>query len=264
MAGKPTLDEIRATFAFGTPFKAQLDFLRAKLDLPTERWDDIMLAAHDRAFIVAGVAKADLLSDLHQAVIDSSAKGTGLGAFRTSFRATVARHGWTGWTGEGSPAGEAWRTRVIYQANLATSYAAGRYQQLSTPASITAMPYWEYIHSDSVAHPRPAHAAWHGVTLLRTDPWWRTHSAPNGWGCMCRVRGRRKPLPGAITQRPDGWDTIDPQTGSPPGIDRGFGYQPGANRLAPLREMVDAKLITYPPAIAKALAADLGKMEIKA
>ncbi|WP_413879007.1 hypothetical protein [Candidatus Aalborgicola defluviihabitans] len=29
----------------------------AKLNLPTERWDDIKAAAHDRAFIVAGAQR---------------------------------------------------------------------------------------------------------------------------------------------------------------------------------------------------------------
>ena len=41
-------------FGFNTPFAEQLDFFRQKLNLPSERWDDIQKAAHDRAFIVAG------------------------------------------------------------------------------------------------------------------------------------------------------------------------------------------------------------------
>lgn len=35
--------------------------------------------------------------------------------------------------GENSPAGVAWRTKVIYQTNMTTSYAAGRYQELTDP-----------------------------------------------------------------------------------------------------------------------------------
>lgn len=111
---------------FNTPFQEQIDYLVQKLRLPTERWDDIQRSAHDRAFVVAGAAKADLLKDLHDAVVQRATDGKGLKAFQKDFKAIVAKHGWTGWTGEGTKAGEAWRTRVIYQTNLMTSYAAGR------------------------------------------------------------------------------------------------------------------------------------------
>jgi hypothetical protein len=37
------------------PFAEALAYLRAKLALPAERWDDLLGAAHDRAFVVAGV-----------------------------------------------------------------------------------------------------------------------------------------------------------------------------------------------------------------
>ena len=47
-------------------FQEQIDFFRKKLNLPTETWQDIQRAAHDRAFVVAGVTKADLLFDLQQ------------------------------------------------------------------------------------------------------------------------------------------------------------------------------------------------------
>ena len=55
-------------FGFNTPFAEQLDFFRRKLNLPSERWDDIQKAAHDRAFIVAGAMKADLVEDLRESI----------------------------------------------------------------------------------------------------------------------------------------------------------------------------------------------------
>lgn len=167
----------------GTPFAEQIAFLRAKLHLPTDRWDDIARGAHDRAFIVAGAAKADLLADLHTAVA-RAAEGEGLAAFRKNFKVIVAKHGWTGWTGEGSAAGEAWRTRVIYQTNMATSYAAGRWRQLNEPGFAKLMPYWRYRHADGVTNPRPQHLAWDGLTLPREHAFWKTHFPPNGWNCF--------------------------------------------------------------------------------
>ncbi|MDH4449702.1 MAG: phage minor head protein [Rhodoferax sp.] len=249
---------------FGTPFQAQIDYLRNKLRLPTERWDDIQRSAHDRAFIVAGAAKADLLADLHRAVTDTATKGTGLEAFRRDFKAIVAKHGWTGWTGEGSSGGEAWRTRVIYQTNMATSYAAGRYQQMTDPDVLNLHPYWRYIHSDGVQHPRPLHLSWHGITLLHNHPFWKTHFCPNGWGCQCRIisvskaEGLRSAKAG-LGDPPEGWDQIDPRTGAQVGIDKGFDYTPGAATDTPLRQFVQDKLITYPDAIASALSRDVNR-----
>jgi Phage Mu protein F like protein len=229
---------------FGTPWQAQIDFLLAKLRLPTERWDDIQKSAHDRAFIVAGAMKADLLSDIQQALIDNAGKNAY--AFARDFKAIVAKHGWTGWTGEGTPEGEAWRARIIYQTNMRTSYMAARYQQLK--ANAEDLPYWKYVHSDGVRHPRPMHVSWDGLTLPHDHPFWNTHFPPNGWGCMCNVIGvsRRKGEAAAREGRgtpPAGWDAINPATGAPPGIDKGWGYAPGASVMKPMQSFIAKKLI---------------------
>lgn len=238
-------------------FQEQIDFFRAKLNLPTERWDDIWQAAHDRAFVVAGAQKADLLNDLHAAV-EKSLTGGSIGEFRKAFAEAVKKAGWSGWTGQGTKAGEAWRTRVIYQTNMATSYAAGRHKQLTDPELLKVRPFWRYIHSDGVMHPRPIHLSWHGLTLPANHPFWLTHSTPNGWGCLCRIQAVRAPAAGANTQPPAGWDTIDPKTDAPIGIDKGWAYAPGSNTDTSLSKMVQDKLISYPKAIASALMADIG------
>jgi hypothetical protein len=247
--------------SFGDPFKEQIDFFIRKLSLPTAAWDDIFRAAHDRFFMVAGAMKADLVNDLQQAVGRAIREGEGLEAFRDRFYAAVDKNGWHGWTGEDSQAGRDWRTRVIYQTNLQTSWAAGRYKQLMDPDLLAVRPYWLYIHNDSVAHPRPLHKEWgdEQLTLRYDDPFWDTHYPPNGWGCRCRVKAVREPADGAATARPDGWDSVDAKTGEPPGIDKGWGYAPGANTETPLRSFVQEKLITYEPAIAKALTRDINR-----
>lgn len=231
------------------PFAEQLAHLRRKLNVPTERWDDIWQAAHDRAFVVAGALKADLLQDLHLAV-ERGVAGGGLAAFRREFDAIVMRHGWSGWTGEGSAAGRAWRTAVIYDTNLATAHAAGRWRQLQDLKG--ALPFWRYRHADGVIHPRPQHLAWNGLTLPADHPFWRTHFPPNGWGCHCKVLAQAAPEPGAPTTPPAGW-------AQGAGVDAGWGYAPGAQAGVPLREMVEAKLITYPPAISRALSHEAGR-----
>ena len=241
-------------------FQEQIDFLRRKLNLPSESWRDIQSAAHDRAFVVAGATKADLLHDLRKAV-DQAVKGGSIGEFRKNFAEIVAKHGWTGWTGEGTKAGEAWRTRVIYQTNLMTSYAAGRRAQLLDPDLVERRPFWRYVHNDSVTHPRPQHKRWGDMKLtLRHDhPFWETHFPPNGWGCKCRVVAVAAPGDGDGTEPPEGWAQTDPATGAPVGIDEGWGYAPGARADNELRSFVQDKLIEYPPAIERMLSVDVNR-----
>lgn len=243
-------------YAFNEPFAEQVEFLRKKVDLPSQRWDDISLSAHDRAFMVAGAQTADLLHDLHNAVNKAVTEGKGLEAFRKDFKALVAKNGWSGWTGEGSKAGEAWRTKVIYQTNMATSYAAGRYAQLTNPDLLKVKPYWRYVHNDSVVVPRPLHESWNDLILPATHEFWKKHFPPNGWGCGCDVRAVGKAEFEQAQAAGRGPDTA-PDADDVEGLDSGFEYAPGAGVDLPLRDAVEKKLITYPPAIRQALSADV-------
>ncbi|MDR2015550.1 MAG: hypothetical protein LBP99_08045 [Azoarcus sp.] len=239
----------------------EADICRRVPDLIIERAIELQReSAHDRAFVVAGAMKADLINDLHRAVEDNIKAGKSVDDFRRDFAGIVDRHGWHGWTGEGTEKGEAWRTRVIFETNLRTSYAAGRYAQLKDPGLLNRRPYWQYVHSGH-EHYRPEHKAWgdSGLTLRHDNPFWQTHYPPNGWGCGCSVRAVPAPADGAATEPPAGWDTPDPKTGVPPGIDKGWGYAPGARTDVSMRQFVQEKLISYPPAIQRALVKDIGK-----
>ncbi len=242
------------------PFAEQVAFFRQKLNLPTERWDDLHQAAHDRAFVVAQAMKADLLVDLRAAVDKAIAQGTTLETFRRDFREIVKTHGWTGWTGEGTEGGEAWRTRVIFETNLRTSYAAGRWQQLHDPALLAVRPYWRYVHSDLVRNARPLHKHWGDtrLTLPHDHPFWLTHYPPNGWGCRCRVVPVRAPAEGDATEPPAGWDAVADGSKAPAGIDEGWAYAPGANVGTPLLDLVGQKLFKLEAPIGAVMWRELG------
>lgn len=237
-------------FGFGTPFAAQLAFFKAKLKLPSQRWDDIIKSAHDKAFIVAGVAKADLLQELYSSIEQSIVTGSGLQQFRKDFDRIVQGHGWSGFTGEGSKRGIAWRTKVIYQTNMATSYAAGRYTQLHDPDLIKTRPYLRYVHADGVLTPRPLHVSWDGFTAPRNHPFWQTHFSPNGWGCHCRIIAVAKMN---TKQLPSNWASINPATGAPMGVDRGFDYAPGREQSKSLRSFIANKRINLDGDIGRAM-----------
>lgn len=234
--------------ALKRPFDEQVKFFRGKLGnlVPTERWDDLKRGQHDIGFMVAGATKADLLTDLAAAVDRTISEGKTIQAFRNDFQDIVQRRGWHNWTGEGTKAGEAWRTRVIYTTNMSTSYAAARYEQLDKGG----FDYWIYKHSGS-AEPRPEHLGWDGLTLPKDHPFWQTNAPKNGWGCECYVvgarseRGARRLGGNPAKTLPDGWDAIDPKTGAPVGIDKGWDYRPG-RRAAAIRAITE-KLGRFDP-----------------
>lgn len=248
------------TAIFGKPFKEAVAAFRLRMGnlVPTATWEDIWQAQHDRAFMVAGATKADLLADLAKAVEKAIAEGRSLQEFRQDFRKIVEERGWHGWTGEGTKGGEAWRTRVIYRTNVRTSYAAGRMAQLIDGG----FPLWVYRHGGSV-EPRIIHLGWDGLVLPPDHPFWATHAPPNGWGCSCYVVGARSfrgaqrlgGTPGK--ELPPGWQKLDPKTGAPVGIDRGWAYAPGASAVQDILALVRAKARDMPEPLAKALVAEI-------
>jgi len=239
---------------FRRPFTEQVAFFRRKLRnlVPTERWDDLVRAEHDDAFMVAGAVKADLLTDLAAAVDKAIAEGRGLEEFRRDFRDIVKRNGWTGWAGEGSVKGEAWRAGVIYRTNSYTSYAAGRFAQLQAGD----FKYWVYRHGGSL-EPRPVHLDWDGLALPPDHPFWTTHYPPSDWGCSCYAVGARtkagiRRVGGDSNKTlPENWRELDPKTGAPIGIGKNWDYAPGASAAEDVNAMAD-KIGNWDHRVAKA------------
>lgn len=245
--------------SFRQSFPEQVAAFRLRLGnlVPTRAWDDIQKAAHDRSFMVAGATKAELLTDFGLAIRKAIEKGTTLEQFRKDFRTAVAVHDWHGWTGEGTKAGEAWRTKVIYRTNLSTTYAAGRMAQLLA----SGFTLWVYRHGAS-REPRKQHLAWDGLILPPDHPFWATHAPPNGWGCQCYVTGARsekgaKRLGGKPTvQLTDDWQVADPRTGAPKGVSKGWDYAPGRS-VSETVSLAAKKIAELPPEIGADFGTDM-------
>ena len=203
-------------------------------------WGD----AHAQSFTIAGATKAELLNDLGQAVKQVMETGGSINDFRQSFRDIVHKHGWS-YNGE-----EGWRTRVIFETNVRTSAAAGRYQQFDRIRNIEekrGRKLYLMYQDFGDGNVRPQHHDWNGTIRLFDDPWWDTHYPPNDWGCRCNARSmteRRlqannleptpdKDLPARRTE-----DRIDPRTGQvylnqTPGIGTGWNYHVGKSAWFP-------------------------------
>ena len=238
------------------PFEEAVLFLRRKLRLPTRSWLTVLRSEHDWAFAVAGATKAQLLADLHAAVTKAIEDGTTLADFRRDFDRAVQD---AGWSYKGS---RGWRTRTIYQTNLRTAHAAGRYRQMSSPAVASRRPWWRYRHGGA-AEPRPLHVkgagqgGWNGLVLRSDDPWWRTHYPPNGWGCSCFVQTLSDAdldrLGLAAGQAPDlgAYEWANPETGEieevPVGLQPEWAYAPGASTDDQRPRILAGMLSRMPP-----------------
>lgn len=165
----------------GVPARGAIQSIqdRGKNLVPTERWDDMRGAVHARSFTVAGATKADLLQDLHGAVQTAITDGMSIGEFRQTFDKVVQDHGWQ-YNGSRS-----WRTRVIYETNMRTAHAAGKWQRIQSTKR--ALPYLVYMTVGD-AQVRDQHRKWHRAIVLPVDhPFWQRYYPPNDWGCRCYV-----------------------------------------------------------------------------
>ncbi|WP_233256736.1 phage minor head protein [Achromobacter sp. RW408] len=223
------------TLAVGrVPFAEQIAFFQRKVPLPSESWTQLYTAGHDHGFVIAGATREALVQDFFESVEKAISEGKSLESFRKDFDRIVTAHGWD-YNGSRN-----WRSRVIYETNMFTSFAAGRREQLLSMTETH--PYWMYVHSDAVKHPRPEHLALDGLVLRWDDPFWDTFFPPNGWGCQCSIRALterqlRKLGKDSPDQAPDipvhevviGQHGPTPRTVRvPEGIDPGFEYAPGA------------------------------------
>lgn len=214
-------------------FQEQVDFFRQKVNVPTASWSQVQHEEHDRAFMVAGAMRDDLLADFRAAIDKAISKGTTLEEFRADFDSIVAKHGWT-YNG-----GRNWRSKVIYETNLRTSYAAGRWKQIQEYKD--SRPYVRYRHNDAVLHPRPLHVSWDGLVLPVDSDWIATHWPPNGWNCGCFIESlsernlKKLGKSGPDTPPPQNYrEVVVGKRGgfprvvrTPEGVDPGFGYAPG-------------------------------------
>ena len=246
------------------PFKEQVDFFQNKQLVPTQHWDDLKRDAHDTGFMVAGAMQMDLLADFHGSLLLAQKNGTTLKDFTANFERIVAKHGWTGWTGEGTEAGRAWRAKIIFETNMRTSYQAGRWQQFQ--ANKDKRPYLIYKHSHSVTTPRPEHLRWDGLIIHIDDPWLRVHYPPQGFGCKCTMfalsdRDLQRMGKDGPDQAPDNgtYDWVDPKTGEihtfPVGVQPFWDYAPGASLSSRARDAVIRKAAGLPDGLGGQLTA---------
>ncbi len=237
--------------AIGLDPQEAIEFFRSKGYAPPESrfsYRDWFGASHARGFVVAKVMQDDLLATIREAVDDSLAKGLTLDNFNDTLIPKLKAAGWWGQqtmrdpiTGETRTVqlGSKRRLAVIFDTNLRTSYAAGKWTRIQRTRDL--LPYLLYTQLQRVTK-REAHTRFHRLVLPADHPLWATHYPPNGYYCACTVRQMSKGMLDnegiAVSAEPPikykTW--TDPRTGRrlrvPEGITPGFDTNPGATFLA--------------------------------
>lgn len=233
---------------FGLPPEEALRWFRGKGLTPTFDWRDLWAEQHAKAFTVAKATQIDVLTDLHQGVLEAIEQGKSLGQFKKELRPLLQRKGWWGEKEQVDPLtgetklvqlGSARRLRTIYHTNLTMAHAAGRWERIQRTAK--ARPWLRYVAIIGDGRTRDQHLVWHDIILRWDDPWFRTHYPPNGWGCRCKVqqlsdsdleRYGFTPSKSAPVEKMVRW--YDARNGVlrrvPRGIDPGFDYNVGEAR----------------------------------
>lgn len=208
--------------------KAQRPELNALFNLPPEDaisylekkgfkigwdWHETLDNAHSKAFTVAKVARMDLLQDIRQSLITAMQQGQTLEQWKTSITPVLQEKGWWGKKTVINPEGREQevqlgsprRLRTIYDTNMQSAFAAGRYKAML--AGSETRPYWEWRHI-TISNPRKQHVALNGRIFRYDDPFWSVAYPPSEWGCKCRVIARsRREVDGKEILSGDGYAT---------------------------------------------------------
>jgi uncharacterized protein with gpF-like domain len=202
-------------------------FLEKKINVPTEKWDDLKWGEHAHAFTVAHSVEANILDDIHGLLNKAIASGESYETWRKGMLEAMDKKGWYGGNGHTKDDTKYinWRLRVIYDTNMRTAYSAARYRKQLQDAE--GRPVWVYKSKVFGDNRRQEHVALHDKAFRYDSPFWDTRYPPNGWGCQCYVTTKSE----AGAER-EGIKVDDSAQETLPDIDETWAYNPGREALA--------------------------------
>lgn len=173
------------------PSEAYTWFRNRKI-VPSFRWKDVWNEEHAAAQTVAGMMREDLLQKVFDALGTAIQDGKSAEWFEKQLTPTLIKAGWWGekditdpGTGEVRTAqlGSPTRLRLIYETNVRTAEAAGRWEQARRVEGTQGLMMRRTMDDDRV---RKIHAQWNYIVLPLDAPWWNDHAAPCDYGCRCK------------------------------------------------------------------------------
>lgn len=197
--------------------------------LPDVYYGELQGIARQQAFTIAGIASFEQL----KAVKDSLDKWLSEGKTFKQWQKAIAVK---------DLELPKYRLETIFRTNLQGNYQAGHWEQIERNKE--ARPYLMYDAIND-SRTRPAHRAMDGIIRPVDDPFWKTHSPPNGYMCRCglisltEAQAKARSNPGTTEKPATGLDKAINETTMQP--DTGWDYSP-RDRLQGVQQALDKRL----------------------
>ena len=152
----------------------EIEFLKKKLVMKKELFDQLPEKYKKYAFTVAGMETEAQIESVLQSIVEARENGRGFKDWKKSMLE------------KGFKVND-----IVYWQNVRSAQAAGKYQEMMEDAKEGVAEYWQYVAVMDKST-RPAHAALNGLIRRYDDPFWNTNYPPNGYYCRCTVRSLSK------------------------------------------------------------------------
>jgi SPP1 gp7 family putative phage head morphogenesis protein len=206
--------------------------------LPDIYYGHLQGLARQQAFSIAGITSLDTLQAVKDSLDKVITEGGTFGAWKKqmleSGTLNLPKH----------------RLDNIYRTNLQGSYMAARWDRILLTQATRPYIMYDAINDSRV---RPAHLALDGIIRRVDDPFWITHSPPNGYRCRCSIRSlsehqaKARSAPGKGLNNP-----ALLEDGTPALPDKGWDYNP-SDRLAGVNKALADKRTKSSPVLMSAL-----------
>lgn len=214
------------SIAFNVPFHEAVAAAQARgVMLPDVYYGELQGITRQLAFTVSGLAALDQIQQVKDSLDKAISSGQSFNQWKKSVEAIgldLPKH----------------RLDNIFRTNLQGQYMAGKWEQFER--NKTNRPYLMYdaINDSRV---RASHFALDGIIRGIDDPFWNTHSCPNGYRCRCSLISLTEKQ--ALARSTDGKglnkEAILPD-GSMANPDKGWDYSP-KDRLAGVKKAIADK-----------------------
>jgi SPP1 gp7 family putative phage head morphogenesis protein len=154
-------------------------FIESKRPRAIGSWRELGAEEYGRAFTAAGTTSYDVVGDLYDGLVKVLRDKGGETDFAEQMLPVLRDKGWLPQLND-EALGR--RLRLIYDTNLRTSQAVGKWRGAQRTKQL--LPYFRYS-AVMDRRTRPSHAALHGIIRPVDDPFWDGAFPPCGFGCRC-------------------------------------------------------------------------------
>jgi hypothetical protein len=159
------------------PFDEAIEFWQGKVAMTPEEFYALAAECRAKAFTVTGVARMDMIEDVHAAIDAALEQGITLRDFKKM---------------AGDIGIPEYRMDTIFTTNIQGAYNTGRIKQQTDPDVLARRPYWQYLHTPGQKNPRLDHEAHDEEVYRADDPFWdvwypHLGSLGDWYNCKCKT-----------------------------------------------------------------------------